>query len=260
MSAVTALKRRIYSVIHDHPDTRSGHIFSLSMSGLIVVNVVFVLIDTMRTQPDLLRDASPIVEVVSVSVFSVEYVLRFWTADLRMPEVRPAVARLRYVVSGMAIIDLASILPFYLPMLIPVDLRILRLLRLVRLIRVFKLGRYSAALAKIGRVLKKTAPALVSSMSVVVLLMIVASVLEYYVENPAQPDQFDSAFSALWWAVTTVTSVGYGDLYPITPVGKLIGAVIAILGVAFVAIPTGILSAGFTDDANDYDEDRVEEE
>ncbi|MCL1837808.1 MAG: ion transporter [Propionibacteriaceae bacterium] len=244
------MKQRVFAVIKDHPQTLSGRIFSFSMTALIILNVVFVLIDTMKSQPETLSSISRIVEVVSVALFTLEYLLRLWTADLLFPESRPAVARLRYVVSGMAIIDLLAILPFYLPMLIPIDLRILRLLRLIRLIRVFKLGRYAAGLGTVGRVLKKQAPALVSSMSVVVLLMIVASVLIHHVENPSQPDQFDSAFSALWWAVATITTVGYGDVYPITPLGKIIGAVIALLGVALVAIPTGIISAGFVDEIN----------
>ena len=218
------------------------------MSVLIVVNVVFVLVDTVKNRPEGLAVTSSVVEVSSIAVFTVEYLLRLWTADLVFPGSRPAVARLRYVVSGMAIIDLLSILPFYLPMLIPIDLRVLRLLRLVRLVRVFKLGRYSAGLAAVGRVLKKSAPALVSSMSVVFLLLIVSSVLEFSVENPTQPDKFDSAFSALWWAVSAVTTVGYGDVYPKTLLGKVIGSVIALLGVALVAIPTGIISAGFVEE------------
>jgi voltage-gated potassium channel len=234
----------------DHPETRAGQIFSVVMSVLIIINVIFVLIGTLQNQPQALSVTSSVVEIVSVVAFTIEYLLRFWTADLRYPGSRPSVARLRYVRSGMAIIDLLSILPFYLPAVIPVDLRVLRILRLIRLIRVFKLGRYSAGLATVGRVLKRSAPMLVSSMSVVALLMIVASVLEYYVENPAQPEKFDSAFAALWWAVSAITTVGYGDVFPVTVLGKLCGSVIALLGVGLVAIPTGIISAGFVEEAN----------
>ncbi|MDR2564727.1 MAG: ion transporter [Bifidobacteriaceae bacterium] len=242
------MKRLVYSVIKDRPDTAAGRIFSVSMSALILVNVVFVLLDTMRQQPATLAAASRVVEVVSVGIFSVEYLLRLWTADLLYPDSSPALARFRYVRSGMAVIDLVSILPFYLATLMLVDLRILRVLRLVRLARVFKLGRYFEGLATVGRVLRKSAPSLASSISVVVLLMIVASVLEYYAENRSQPELFDSAFAALWWAVATITTVGYGDVYPVTPVGQVIGAVIALLGVALVAIPTGIISAGFVEE------------
>ncbi|MDR1188158.1 MAG: ion transporter [Bifidobacteriaceae bacterium] len=242
------MKQRIYAIIRQDASTPAGQAFDAAMSALIVVNVVFVLVDTVASRPHWLIIASNAVEVVSVAIFTIEYVLRLWTADLRYPDSRPGRARLRYVASGMAIIDLLSILPFYLPMLIPVDLRILRVLRLVRLVRVFKLGRYSAGMATVGRVMKKSAPALASSVFVVVLLMIVSAVLEYYVEHPEQPEAFDSAFSALWWAVATITTVGYGDIYPVTLIGRILGAVIALLGVALVAIPTGIISAGFVDE------------
>jgi len=242
--------RRVYQVLKDHPDTRAGRAYNAAMSALIVVNLAFVLIDTLHDRPEGLIDASRIVEVVSVIIFTIDYVLRIWTASARYAGLGPVKSRLRYVVSGMAIIDLLSILPFYLPAVLPIDLRVLRVLRLVRLIRVFKLGRHSSGLARVGRVLKKSASALVSSMSVVVLLMIVAAVLEFYVESPVQPENFDSAFSGLWWAVSTITTVGYGDMVPVTVLGKVLGAIIELLGVGLVAIPTGILSAGFVEETH----------
>ena len=246
------MKSAVFSAIKDQSDTVVGRVFTVFMSVLIVINVVFVLVDTLSHEPGALTVASRIVEVASVSLFTIEYLLRFWTADYVYPALSPARARLRYVVSGMAIIDLLSILPFYLPAVIPMDLRVLRVLRLVRLIRVFKLGRYSNALATIGRVLKRSAAALVSALSVVLLLLIVSSVLMYYAENGAQPLKFSSAFSGLWWAITTITTVGYGDLAPVTVLGKLFAAIIELLGVALVAIPTGIISAGFISElAND---------
>jgi len=218
------------------------------MSVIIGVNLVFVLIDTMDSRPTNVAVASRIVEVSSVIIFSMDYLARLITAIFRYPQMGPVKARLRYLVTGLAIIDLLSILPFYLPMLLPVDLRVLRVLRLVRLIRVFKLGRHSSGLARVGRVLRSSASSLISSMSVVILLMLVAAVLEYYVESDAQPEQFTSAFSALWWAVSTITTVGYGDIVPVTILGKLLAAVIELLGVGLVAIPTGILSAGFVEE------------
>jgi voltage-gated potassium channel len=239
------VKKRIFAVIRDNSESPAGRAFSTGMSVLIVVNVLFVLVDTMREQPSWLQGISWVVEVISVALFTIEYLLRVWTADLLYPELGAIKARLRYVVSGMAIIDLLSILPFYLPMFLPIDLRILRVLRLLRLLRVFKLARYSTAMASTGRVLKQSGPALLSSLSVVAMLMLVASVLMYYIEGPAQPEEFSNAFSALWWAMATITTVGYGDIYPVTVLGKILSAVIAILGIALVAIPTGIISAGF---------------
>jgi len=239
------IKHRIYSVIKDQPDSTAGRLFTASMSLLIICNVVFVLIDTVSHEPGGLARAANVIEIASVSIFTVEYVLRLWTADLVHPDLPPAKARLRYVVSVMAIIDLLSILPFYLRAFFPFDLRVLRILRLVRLMRVFKLGRYSSALATIGRVMKRSAAALLSALSVVGLLLIVSSVLMYYAESGVQPKEFSSAFSGLWWAVTTITTVGYGDIFPVTVMGRIFAAVIELLGIALVAIPTGIISAGF---------------
>jgi len=239
------VKSAVFSVIKDQADSTAGKIFGIAMSTIICLNIVFVLIDTIEHEPGSLTAASRIIEVVSVTLFSIEYLLRVWTADLVYPELRPASARLHHVVSFMAIIDLVSILPFYLPAVIPIDLRILRALRLVRLVRILKLGRYNTAMATIGRVLKKSAPSLISSVTVVALLMLVSSVIMYYVEYPRNPDKFNSAFSGLWWAVSTMTTVGYGDIFPVTTLGRILGAVIELLGVGLVAIPTGIISAGF---------------
>jgi voltage-gated potassium channel len=159
----------------------------------------------------------------------------------------------------MALIDLFAILPFYVPFIIKIDLRVLRMLRIIRLFRVFKINRYTTALAIIGRVFKQKKHQLISSILVVFLLMIVASVLMYNVEHDAQPEAFSNAFSALWWAVATFTTVGYGDIYPITVMGKILSAVIAILGIGLVAVPTGIISAGFIENI-DYSEEEDEKQ
>lgn len=174
-----------------------------------------------------------------------EYLLRLWTADLLYPALSPFKARLRYVRSGMALIDLIAILPFYLPTLLPINLLGLRTIRMVRLLRIFKLNRYSDALASIGTVFRQKSKELFVSMGAVAILMVIASLLIYHAEHDIQPDKFQNAFSGLWWAVSTLTTVGYGDIYPVTAAGKILGAVIALLGIGMVAIPTGILSAGF---------------
>lgn len=124
------------------------------------------------------------------------------------------------------------------------------MLRIIRLFRVFKINRYTNALVSIVKVFKNKQSELLSSIFVVLLLMIVASVLMYGVENKAQPEVFRNAFDALWWALATLTTVGYGDIYPITVLGKILSAVIAILGIGLVAVPTGIISAGFMENMN----------
>ncbi len=159
----------------------------------------------------------------------------------------------------MAIVDLLAILPFYIPFLLPIDLRILRLIRLLRLFRLFKMNRYTSGLSSIGNVLKKKSDQLVSSIFVVFLLMIISSVIMYYFENPVQPDVFSNAFSGLWWAISTFTTVGYGDIYPLTVAGKIFSAIIALLGIGLVAVPTGIISAGFMENIENNNKQLTED-
>ncbi|MDR3305374.1 MAG: ion transporter [Clostridiales Family XIII bacterium] len=242
------LKLRIYNIIKDDQKGGAGKAFDIFMSALIVLNVVMIIADTFDGRPSSIVRISSVVEVVSIVIFTAEYALRIWTADMIRPELRPARARLKYITSGMALVDLLAILPFYIPFIIPVDLRVLRAIRLIRLVRLFKLNRYTSALASVGRVIKNKLPQLVSSMSVVLILMIISSILMYNIEHDAQPETFQNAFSAMWWSVATLTTVGYGDIYPVTIAGKIISAVIALLGIGLVAIPTGILSAGFVDE------------
>ena len=187
------------------------------------------------------------IEIVISIIFSVEYALRVWTADLLHPELPSWQARMRFVRSGMALVDLVSILPFWLPMLLPAHLLGLRAIRLVRLLRILKLNRYMEAIAAIGSVFRQKSRELVASCIFICLLMLLSSLLMYHAEHDAQPDQFTNAFAGLWWAVATLTTVGYGDIYPVTALGRLLGAVIAILGIGMVAIPTGILSSGFVE-------------
>ena len=144
----------------------------------------------------------------------------------------------------MAIIDLLAILPAFLPF-IGIDLRVLRSLRVFRIIRIAKLGRYSRALQMIAQAFKSKREHLITSAFFMLVLILIAASLMYYAERDAQPDHFDSIPSAMWWSVVTLTTVGYGDVYPVTPVGRLLAAVMAILGVGMVALPTSILGAGF---------------
>jgi voltage-gated potassium channel len=160
----------------------------------------------------------------------------------------------------MAIIDLLAILPFYLPFFFTLDLRVLRMFRLLRLIPLLKINRYTNALSTLAAVIKGKATQLLASMMVVSLLMIIASLLMYNIENAAQPNVFDNAFSGLWWAVSTLTGINYGDLYPITDVGKFLGGFIAFLGIGLVAVPTGIISAGLMENLTNEKEKEKEQE
>lgn len=239
------IKQRIFEVVQlSENDDLTSKIFDISLISLIILNIVMVIAETFNI-PDTVQAVIKYAETISVVIFTGEYIIRIWTSDLLYPKLSPIIARIRFIFSFMAIIDLLSILPFYVPMLIPVDLRVLRALRILRLFRLFKINRYTDALSTIGRVFKKKASELISSILVVLLLMVISAVIMYNVENQAQPDLFNNAFSAMWWAVATLTTVGYGDIYPVTVLGKFLSAVIALLGIGLVAVPTGIITSGF---------------
>lgn len=249
MNLYQRIKRGVFDVIQPSAGSTGRRrvvsgIFDGTIMALIVFSVLSVFICTFKI-PDWLFRILVRIEFVSIIIFTIEYALRIWTANLLYPELNPIRARIRYVISPMAIIDLISILPFLVPVLHTYNLVGVRVFRLVRLLRIFKLNRYSDALAAIGDVFRRKSQQMVASVFFVSMILILASLLIYYAEHDAQPDQFENAFSGLWWAVATLTTVGYGDIYPITPLGRFLGAIIAILGIGMVAVPTSILSAGF---------------
>lgn len=178
-------------------------------------------------------------EFASVFLFSVEYLLRLATADFQYPDSGPIRSRLRWMFSSAGLIDLIAILPFYVPLLIAFDLRFLRLLRIL------KLKRYSRSLQLIGEIVDDRKEELLVTVFLNAILMVIASAFMYYLENEAQPDNFPNVMATMWWAVSTLTTVGYSHVYPITGMGKLFAAIIAVIGIGFVALPTGILSAAF---------------
>lgn len=255
-----SIKERIYNLIRDDDENDlASNIFDGIIITLIIINVALVVAQTFSI-PETVQKVFDWIELISVIIFSIEYLLRVYTADLMHPELSHFKARIKYIFSFMALIDLLAILPFYLPYLVPIDLRVLRILRVVRLLRIFKINRYTTALTSIGTVFKRKKAQLLSSIFVVLLLMIMAAVLMYNVESEAQPEAFSNALSALWWAVATFTTVGYGDIYPVTVLGKILSAIIALLGIGLVAVPTGIISAGFTELIDEEKDKRSEED
>ena len=254
------LKQIVFEVIQPAENGRiASRIFDFVIMFFILLSVSSVFITTFDL-PQEFQNILQRIEIISVIIFSVEYLLRIWTADLLYPESGFFRSRLKYVISPMAVIDLLAILPFYLPMFLPVDLIGIRAVRLIRLLRIFKLNRYSDALISIGSVFKNKSREIFASLFFVLILLVVASLLIYYAEHDAQPKQFQNAFSGLWWAVATLTTVGYGDIYPITSIGRVLGAIIAILGIGMVAVPTGILSAGFVEILEKKNSDEAESE
>ncbi len=249
------LKDTLFALLQpavEGPYRRLSRAVDLAIMAMILLSVASVFALTFDLPPRTARVLMG-VEPVAAVLFTVEYLLRLWTADLLYSALPPWQARLRYLRSGMAVIDLLAILPFWLtllPYLCPVSLMSLRTLRLLRLLRLFKLNRYIDALQAVGDVFRQRFHQLMASMFFVLVLMIIASLLMYAVEHDAQPDRFRNAFSGFWWAVATLTTVGYGDFYPVSVSARLLGAGIALLGAWMVAIPTGILSSGFMERLN----------
>ena len=221
-----------------------SRLFDLTITTLILLSVTSVFVGTLDLSAGMRRFLLVFEGFVSV-VFTIEYVIRIWVAPEQHPCKSALSARYHYVISGMAVIDLLAILPFWLPMILPGSMLGMRAFRLVRLLRIFKLNRYFDAIAMIGFVVREKRRELIGSVFLVSILMLVSSLFMYSAEHEAQPEAFRNAFSGLWWAVATLTTVGYGDIYPITPVGRVLGAMIALLGIGMVAIPTSILSSGF---------------
>ena len=241
------IKRRVFEIISKAEEgDKVSRTFDITILSLILLSVFSIILESFDTLQTEYQVVFSTFELITVAVFSVEYVARIWTADLLYPGM--AHPRLKYVFSFMAIIDLLAILPFYLPF-ISADLRFLRmirLLRLFRLFRVFKLGRYFDALQIVVDVLKKSAAQLVISVMLCLFVMLFSAIVMYTVEHPSQPEQFPNVIAALWWAICTLTTVGYGDVYPITAIGRFFAAVISLMGIGIIAIPTGIIAAGFS--------------
>lgn len=227
------------------PHDIASKIADIALMALILLNVGIIIADTFELSPEVSRICG-IIEKASVIIFSVEYAARIWTSNLKYPNLPSWRARLRYIRSFAAIVDLISLLPSYLSF-ISANLMVLRMLRIFRLFRAFKLNRYTHALRDIGEIFRRKASQLISSLIVVSFLIVIAAVLMYDAEHAAQPDKFDNALSGIWWAIATLTTVGYGDIYPVTAIGRIMSAVIAVLGIGLVAVPTGIISAGFTE-------------
>ncbi len=246
MAEKTGVKKRVFEIIGKAEDgDRISRIFDLSIMALIVLSVLSIVLESFRSLYYRYLTFFRAAEIVTAAVFTAEYLLRIWTADLLYPESRHPY--LKYVFSLMAVIDLLAILPFYLPF-IAADLRFLRmmrLLRLFRLLRVFKLGRYFEALQTIMRVIRSSGPQLIMSVVICFFVTLFSAIVMYTVESPVQPEQFPNVIASLWWAMCTLTTVGYGDVYPLTPVGRLFAAVISLVGIGIIAIPTGIIAAGF---------------
>lgn len=241
-------RRRIHEIIEEaKPGDRASRWFDGFLFALILLNVAAVILETVGALYRQYHGWFDALELFTVAVFTVEYVVRLWVATADPRYRRPVLGRLRYAFTPMALIDLLAILPFWL-MVANVDARIIRLVRVLRVLRIAKLSRYSTAIQTLGRVFVAKRGELLVTFVLMLVLLLIASSFMYYAEHDAQPEAFSSIPAAMWWAVATLTTVGYGDIYPITALGKMFGAVIAVLGIGLFALPTGVLGAAFMEE------------
>lgn len=244
------MREKVYYILNLNEERRRGaRIFEFFILSLITLNVIAVVAETVESVKTTYEEFLWYFEVFSVLIFTLEYLARLWTCVENLRYSDPLVGRLRYSISFFGLIDLFAILPFYAPMLIAFDLRFLRAVRLFRVFRLLKVARYSRAMASLGRVLTAKKAELGITVIAVLLFLLIASTIMYDVEHEAQPKNFPDIPSAMWWGVVTLTTVGYGDIYPITPLGKFLGAIIALLGIGLFALPAGIIASGLVEEA-----------
>jgi len=244
-----ATKKKVHILLHPElGNTKWDKILNAFLITLIILNVTAVMLETVPSIHEPLKEFFRIFDLISVIIFTIEYVLRIWSVN-HDPRYRHSIhGRLRYMVTTEALIDLLAILPFYVHVFIGLDLRVLRIFRLLRFLRLFRLTAYMRSARMVKNVFKTRANELKLSLVLILFLIIIASCLLYFAEHRAQPAVFSSIPASLWWAVVTVTSVGYGDMVPITLLGKTMTGIISLSGLAVFALPAGIITAGFLEE------------
>ncbi len=241
------MKKRIFEIIQigNRKDTISKA-FDIFITVVIFLN----LAATMTATFDEAAAYMPVlngIELVTSIIFLMEYCLRIWTADCLYPDKKGIKAVLRFVFSLSGLIDFFTFFPTFLPFVFPTGMVAFRIFRVIKIFRLFQINAQYDAFTVITNVLKEKKSQLFSSICMILVFMMAASLCMYSLEHEAQPEQFQNAFSGIWWSVSTLLTVGYGDIYPITTLGKMMATVISFLGVGMVAIPTGIISAGFVE-------------
>ena len=245
--ARAAIKAWVFRRLNPGPDDSKA--VDTLIIGLIAVNVLSVIAETEQAIADEFATFFLVNETISTFIFAIEYVLRLWVCT-QLPGYstgRTIRDRTRYAFSAMALIDFIAIAPFFLAF-IEMDLRIARAIRLLRLVRILKIGRYAHAVNMLANVIVRKKEELAIATFVTVMVLVLSASFMYFAEHEAQPEAFRSIPATMWWAVVTLTSVGYGDVSPITGIGKVIGAAVCMVGVVVVALPTGILASGFLEE------------
>jgi len=244
------LRQRVHQVLDiAQADDPVSQVVGYTLVVLIILNVLAVILDSVQAIHDAVGELFSWFEILSVAIFTVEYALRIWSGveSAERSYRHPIFGRLRYAMRPLILIDLIVILPFYFSFLFGIDLRILRVMRLLR---VFKLTRYSGAWSMFAAVIHGQRRPLIMAGYLLAITLVMAASLMYLAENEAQPVAFANIPAAMWWGLVTLTTVGYGDVTPVTSLGKLLGAAVTILGIGMYALPAGILASGFMQELN----------
>ncbi len=237
------LKHRVHQMLYaQHSNDRWAAAFHLAMAALIILNVAAMMLETMAPLYREWKAYFIAFELLSVALFAIEYLVRLWVSDLTPHYQNHASGRLRYLLSPMALVDLAAILPS-LFLLGSLDLRFLRITRLFRVVRLLHIPHCNQAMHDIWQAARSKRAEFMIAGAIMFILLVISSSLMYFAENAAQPTAFSSIPASLWWGIMTLTTVGYGDMYPITTAGKLIAAFFAALGIGFFALPSAILAS-----------------
>ncbi|GIS23862.1 MAG: potassium voltage gated channel, Shab-related subfamily, member 2 [Alphaproteobacteria bacterium] len=240
-----SIRKRIWEILEKgNSNDKVSFYTDIFLITLIIFNIIAVLLETVDSIYSKYALEFLIFERFSTVVFLIEYILRIWVCVEEKIKNNKLITRLKYASTWPAIIDLLAVLSGLLPMIFEVDLRILRALRMLRLL---KFSRYFKVMNLLLGVLKEEKQSFLAAMFLLTIAMLIASTGIYLFEKDAQPDKFSSIPEAMWWAIATLTTIGYGDVTPVTGMGKFFGAIIAIIGIGVVALPSGILASGFTD-------------
>ena len=237
------MKKKVFNIIQIGDKSNPlSRLFDIFIAEVICANILVTFLQTFD-ELSFLFPAFHVIEVITILIFCVEYILRIWTADYLYPDKSEFRSRLRFLISFDGIIDLLTILPFFFLS----GMVIFRMLRVARIFHLFRLNARYDSFNVITTVLYEKRNQIISSVFIVLVLMLASSLCMYSVEHDSQPEVFRNAFSGIWWSMSTLLTVGYGDIYPITTLGRIMAICIAYLGVGAVAIPTGIISAGFVE-------------
>ena len=243
------LKKRIWEILEiSKENDKESKYFDYFIFILILLNVFAIILETEKELGIEYSAFFYYFELFSIIIFSIEYLLRFWSCVSVDVYKNPLIGRVKYLFSPLSITDLFAIAPFFITLFVA-DTRIVRLLRLLRLLRITKHFRYSKTFQIVYNTIEKKKEELISALVLMLCLLLVCSTGVYFAENEVQPDKFSSIFASMWWTVATLTTVGYGDIFPIALMGKIFGSIAAIFGVGLFAIPAGLLASGFSDEA-----------